>query len=277
MVNADSSPRPPSLQRDKRPILAKLLFPVVPESDATAPLPSPNQLVPSKTRVSKNTRRIVNVSDLTRLCLCRRIQKIYDMSTDVIEGYGTYYYDKYGKPLPQGTVDKIMLSYHNRIQRRCNEVGLSVEEEEQWDPSETNVNVDTLSNSGKESEEHESDDVNFYSNEDDDSDEDDDKDNDDDGEFDGDKSNGKEINGDDDSKAIAKLEQEIKTLHANLAEDLIILKRMTNSPNRKNPYAKFDEWSAWKKNDVAQKVAAIKWNIHNLKAKENAKDKGNHR
>ncbi len=100
MVNADPSLRPPSLQRDKRPILAKLLFPVVPESDATAPLPSPNQLVPSKTRVSKNTRPIVNVSDLARLCLCCRIQKIYDMSTDVIEGYGTYYYVKYGKPLP---------------------------------------------------------------------------------------------------------------------------------------------------------------------------------
>ena len=105
----------------------------------------------------------MNISDLTRICLRRRVQKIYDMSTDVIEGYGTYYYDKHGKPLPQDTVDKIMLLYHNRIEHRCNEVGLSVKEEEQWDPKDTNINVDALSDSGEESEEHDSNDVIFYS------------------------------------------------------------------------------------------------------------------
>jgi hypothetical protein len=31
------------------------------------------------------------------------------MSTDVVEGYSTFYFDKHGKPLPQETVDKIML------------------------------------------------------------------------------------------------------------------------------------------------------------------------
>jgi hypothetical protein len=56
------------------------------------------------------------------------------MSTDVVEGYSTFYFDKHGKPLSQETVDKIMLLYHNRIERRCNEVGITVEEEEQWDP-----------------------------------------------------------------------------------------------------------------------------------------------
>jgi len=43
---------------------------------------------------------------------------------------------------------------------------------------------------------------------------------------------------------------------------------MTSSPNRNNPYSKFDEWSAWKKNDVDQKVAALKDKIDKLK--ENA-------
>ncbi len=42
---------------------------------------------------------------------------------------------------------------------------------------------------------------------------------------------------------IAKLEHEIKTLRANFDSDLVILQRMTSSPNHKNPYGKFDEWS----------------------------------
>jgi hypothetical protein len=48
----------------------------------------------------------------------------------------------------------------------------------------------------------------------------------------------------------------------------MILQRMTSSPNRNNPYSKFDEWSAWKKNDVDQKVAELKDKIDKLK--ENA-------
>jgi len=56
------------------------------------------------------SRPIVNISDFTRIHLRRRIQKIYDMLTHVIEveGYGTFYYNKHGNPLPQETVDKIM-------------------------------------------------------------------------------------------------------------------------------------------------------------------------
>jgi hypothetical protein len=56
----------------------------------------------------------------------------------------------------------------------------------------------------------------------------------------------------------------------------VILQRMTSSPNRKNPYDKFDEWSAWKKNDVDQKVAAIKAQIDELKA-TNDTNKGDRR
>ena len=49
---------------------------------------------------------------------------------------------------------------------------------------------------------------------------------------------------------------------------------MTRNPNRNNPYAKFDEWSALKKNDVDQKVAALKDKI--AKLKEKAGSSNNH-
>ena len=88
--------------------------------------------------------------------------------------------------------------------------------------------------------------------------------------------NGGITEGMDNLKCIAKLEHEIKTLRANLDSDLVILQRMTSSPNRKNPYDKFDEWSAWKKNDVDQKVAAIKAQIDELKA-SNDTNKGDRR
>jgi hypothetical protein len=55
-----------------------------------------------------------------------------------------------------------MLLYDNRIQRRCNEVGLTVEEEKEWDYADAKVDVDALSKSGEESEEHDLDDVCFY-------------------------------------------------------------------------------------------------------------------
>jgi len=135
---------------------------VVPHSAATVPLPSPMQREHDKDRDTKS-RRIVNISDITRVRLRRHIKKIYKMSTHVIEGYGTYYYNKHGKPLPQETVDKIMCLYQHRIERRCVEVGLTVEEEMEWDSDHANVDVDALSESGEESEEHDSDDVRFYS------------------------------------------------------------------------------------------------------------------
>jgi len=65
---------------------------VVPHSAATARLPSPMQHEHDKDRDTKS-RRIVNISDITRIRLRRRIQKIYDMSTHVVEGYGTFYYN----------------------------------------------------------------------------------------------------------------------------------------------------------------------------------------
>jgi hypothetical protein len=90
------------------------------------------------------------------------------MLEDVIEGYGTFYKNKHGNPLPKETVDKITGLYHNRIARRCIEVGLTVDEEREWDSDDADVDVDALSESGEESEEHDSDDVCFYSEDDDD-------------------------------------------------------------------------------------------------------------
>jgi hypothetical protein len=230
----DPGTTPPTKSDDGRPAIAKLLFPAPPDSAETACLPSLMQCEHDASR-AKNSCRILNISDITRIRLRRRIQKIYEMSTDVVEGYGTFYYDQHGKPLPQETVKKIMHLYHNRIERRCKEVGLTVEEDEQWDPEDSNVRPDDVSDSSEESEEHNSDDVNFYSDAEDESEDDD---------ADEENTTGKSGNDDDSNmhgdnlKGIAKLEHKNKTLRANLETDLMILQRMTSSPNRNNPYSK---------------------------------------
>jgi hypothetical protein len=112
--------------------------------------------------------QIVIISDITCIRLRRHIKKINDMSTSVVDGYGTYYYNKHGNPLPQETADKKMHLYHNQIERRCIEVGLTVEEEMKRDSEDAKVDVDALFESGEESEEHDSDDVCFYSDDDND-------------------------------------------------------------------------------------------------------------
>jgi hypothetical protein len=101
-------------------------------------------------------------SNILCVCLHRRIVKIKHMSTDVVEGYGNFYEQRYGKPLPQDVINKIQLLYHHRIKRRCAELQLTIEEEEEWDPDNALIDKLNLSDSGEESEEHDSDDVNFY-------------------------------------------------------------------------------------------------------------------
>jgi hypothetical protein len=75
-----------------------------------------------------------------------------------------------------------------------------------------------------------------------------------------------------DARQIAKWEHKIKSLCKNLESDLVILQRMTHSPNRKNPYNKFDEWSAWKTKDVNEKVAKLNVKIQQLKESVAAKE-----
>ncbi len=71
-------------------------------------------------RFEKKPHRIGNISDITCIRLRRRIKKIKDMLTSVVDGYGMFYLNKHGVTLPQETAEKIMLLYDNRIQRRCN-------------------------------------------------------------------------------------------------------------------------------------------------------------
>ena len=107
---------PPKKRIDEKNDAAPSPFRPPPGSDAskTAPLPSPIQRRHDSCRAA-NSRAMRTVTDLTRLRLRRRIQKIYQMATDVVDGYGNEYYNKHLKPLPQETIDKIMLLYHNRI------------------------------------------------------------------------------------------------------------------------------------------------------------------
>ncbi len=84
------------------------------------------------------------------------------MFTNVVEGYGKFYKQRYGKPLPQDVINKIQLLYHHCIERRCAKLQLTVEEEEEWDPVNALIDELDLLDLGEESEEHDSDDVNFY-------------------------------------------------------------------------------------------------------------------
>jgi hypothetical protein len=105
--------------------------------------------------------------------------------------------------------------YHNWIECHCKEAVLTVKEEERWDPDDANIDINALSDSDEESKEHNLDDINFYSEVDDDTDDnnDDDEDNKDDN----------DNNGLGNSKEIAKLEHEIRSLRTNVESDLVIL------------------------------------------------------
>jgi hypothetical protein len=122
------------------------------------PLPAPLQQEVNKCH--ETSRRII-ASKILRVCLHQRIAKIKQMSTDV-EGYGKFYKQRYRKPLPQDVINKIQPLYRHHIERRCAELQLIVEEEEEWDPDNALIDKLDLSDSGEESEEHNSDDVNFY-------------------------------------------------------------------------------------------------------------------
>jgi hypothetical protein len=84
------------------------------------------------------------------------------MSTDVVEGYGKFYKQRYGKPLPQDVINKIQLLYHHWIECWYAELQLTIDEEEEWDPDNALIDKLDLSDLGEELEEHNSDDVNFY-------------------------------------------------------------------------------------------------------------------
>jgi hypothetical protein len=102
------------------------------------------------------------VSNILCICLCCRIAKIKQMCTDIVEGYGKFYEQRYGKPLPQDVINQIQLLYHHRIECRCAELQLTVEAEEEWNPDNAFIDKLGLSDLGDKSEEHDSDDITFY-------------------------------------------------------------------------------------------------------------------
>jgi hypothetical protein len=99
------------------------------------------------------------------LCFCLRrwIEKIWQLSADVVEGYGKYYEKKYKIPLPVDVIITIETCFLHHVESRCAELGLSVNEEKQWVPDPDLLDEIDLSDSGEESEEHNSDDMNYYS------------------------------------------------------------------------------------------------------------------
>ncbi len=103
-------------------------------------------------------------SNILCIRLRRHIAKIKQMCTNVVEGYGKFYEQRYGKPLPQDVINQIQLLYHHRIERRCAELQLTVEAEEEWNPDNAFIDELCLSDLGEESEEHDSDDTTFYNN-----------------------------------------------------------------------------------------------------------------
>jgi hypothetical protein len=125
----------------------------------TMPLPAPLQREVNK--YHEKSCRII-ASNILCVCLRPRIAKIKRMSTDVVEGYGKFYEQRYGKPLPRDVINKIQLLYHHRIERRCAKLQLTIEEEEKWDPDNALIDKLDLLDLGEESEEHDCDDVTFY-------------------------------------------------------------------------------------------------------------------
>ncbi len=63
--------------------------------------------------------------------------------------------------MPEKIRKKIELLFQHRIERRCAEMHLTMEEEEKWKSKDSYVMETDLSSSGGEEEEHDSDDVNF--------------------------------------------------------------------------------------------------------------------
>jgi hypothetical protein len=114
------------------------------------------------TKCHEKSRHIA--SNILRICLRRHIAKIKQMCTNVMEGYGKFYEQRYGKPLPQDVINQIQLLYRHCIECWCAKLQLTIEAEEEWNPDNAFIDELGLSDLGEESEEHDSDDITFYNN-----------------------------------------------------------------------------------------------------------------
>ena len=127
-----------------------------PSTDTTKQLP-----LPRRRQLAKLEWKYKN--DLRRMHLRRRIGKIKEVKGDMIKRYGEYYERDKGVPLPERVKKRIELLFEHRIKCRCEEMQLTMEEEEKWKSEDSHVMESGLSSSGEEEEEHDSDDVNFES------------------------------------------------------------------------------------------------------------------
>ena len=127
-----------------------------PSTDTTKQLP-----LPRRRQLAKLEWKYYN--DLHRMHLRRRIGKIKELEGDMIERYGKYYERDKGVPLPEKVRKKIELLFQHHIKCRCAEMHMTMEEEEKWKSEDSHVMESGLSSSGEEEEEHDSDDVNFES------------------------------------------------------------------------------------------------------------------
>ena len=127
-----------------------------PSTDTTKQLP-----LPRRRQLAKLEWKYYN--DLHRMHLRRRIGKIKELKGDMIQRYGEYYERDKGVPQPEKVRKRIELLFEHRIKRRCEEMQLTMEEEEKWKSEDSHVMESGLSSSGEEEEEHDSDDVNLES------------------------------------------------------------------------------------------------------------------
>jgi hypothetical protein len=79
-----------------------------------------------------------------------RIGKIKELQTDMIERYGKYYEHEKGVPLPEKVKTKVELLFQHRIECRCAEMHLTMEEEEKWKSKDSKVMKSDLSSSSGE-------------------------------------------------------------------------------------------------------------------------------
>ncbi len=81
----------------------------------------------------------------------------------LLKGYGKYYKKKYKKPLPVDVIVKMKELFLHCVERRCAKLLMMVADKAAWTSDADFLDKIDLSDSGKESKDHSSDDVIFDS------------------------------------------------------------------------------------------------------------------
>ena len=91
------------------------------------------------------------------------LRKSGNCQLTLLKGYGKHYKKKYKKPLPVDVIVKMKELILHCVERCCAELSLTVADEAVWTPDVDLLDKIDLSDSGKESKDHSSDDVIFDS------------------------------------------------------------------------------------------------------------------